>query len=127
MGPCHSHPLIAENLDRLKALVHLISPRLEEGKAKLAELNDIVLVVERLVSKGELRQKRVLVTSGATTESLDPIRILTTRSSGRTGRELAYEAFRRGADVTIVHNGEARLVNQVRVGKRHGDDSSGAF
>ncbi|MGA8070963.1 MAG: bifunctional phosphopantothenoylcysteine decarboxylase/phosphopantothenate--cysteine ligase CoaBC, partial [Halobacteriota archaeon] len=114
-GSMYSHPLIAENLDRLKALVHLISPRLEEGKAKLAELNDIVLVVERLVSKGELRQKRVLVTSGATTESLDPIRILTTRSSGRTGRELAYEAFRRGADVTIVHNGEARLVNQVRV------------
>ena len=55
-----SHPLIAENLDRLKALVHLISPRLEEGKAKLAELNDIVLVVERLVSKGELKTKEGL-------------------------------------------------------------------
>jgi hypothetical protein len=37
--------------------VHLVSPRLEEGKAKLAELDDIVLVVERLVSEGELRAK----------------------------------------------------------------------
>jgi len=111
----YSHPFIAENLDRLKNLVHFVSPRLEEGKAKLAELDEIVLVVERLVSEGELRQKRVVITSGATTESLDPIRILTTRSSGRTGRELAYEAFRRGASVTIVHNGDARLVNQVHV------------
>ena len=111
----YSHPFIAENLDRLKNFLHFVSPRLEEGKAKLAELDEIVLVVERLVSEGELREKRVVITSGATTESLDPIRILTTRSSGRTGRELAYEAFRRGASVTIVHNGDARLVNQVHV------------
>jgi phosphopantothenoylcysteine decarboxylase/phosphopantothenate--cysteine ligase len=111
----YSHPFITENLDRLKDFVYFVSPRLEEGKAKLAELDEIVLVVERLVSEGELKQKRVVITSGATTESLDPIRILTTRSSGRTGRELAYEAFRRGASVTIVHNGDARLVNQVHV------------
>jgi phosphopantothenoylcysteine decarboxylase/phosphopantothenate--cysteine ligase len=110
----YSHPLIAENLDRLKELVHVVSPRLEEGKAKFAELDEIVLVVERLVSACELRQKRVVITSGATIEALDPIRILTTRSSGRTGRELAYEAFRRGANVTIVHNSDARLVNQIR-------------
>ncbi len=111
----YSHPFITENLDRLKDFVYFVSPRLEEGKAKLAELDEIVLVVEQLVSEGELKQKRVVITSGATTESLDPIRILTTRSSGRTGRELAYEAFRRGASVTIVHNGDARLVNQVHV------------
>jgi len=111
----YSHPFIAENLHRLKDLVHFVSPRLEEGKAKLAELDEIVLVVERLVSEGELSQKRVVITSGATIESLDPIRILTTRSSGRTGRELAYAAFRRGASVTIVHSGDARLVNQVHV------------
>jgi len=111
----YSHPFITENFDRLKELVHFVAPRLEESKAKLAELEDIVLVVERLLSAGELKQKRVLITSGATPEPLDPIRMLTTRSSGRTGRELAYEAFRRGASVTIVHNGDARLVNQVHV------------
>jgi phosphopantothenoylcysteine decarboxylase/phosphopantothenate--cysteine ligase len=111
----YSHPLIAENLERLKELVHFVPPRLEEGKAKLAELDEIVLVVERLVSDGELRKKRVIITSGPTVEALDPIRILTTRSSGRTGRELAYEAFRRGANVTIVHNSDVRLVNQVHV------------
>jgi phosphopantothenoylcysteine decarboxylase/phosphopantothenate--cysteine ligase len=45
----------------------------------------------------------VLITSGSTAESLDPIRILTNRASGKTGRELALEAYRRGADVTLLH------------------------
>ncbi|HYA33126.1 MAG TPA: bifunctional phosphopantothenoylcysteine decarboxylase/phosphopantothenate--cysteine ligase CoaBC [Candidatus Bathyarchaeia archaeon] len=111
----YSHPAIAENLDRLRELGHIVPPRVEEGKAKLAEVDEIVLVVERLVSEGELRHKRVVITSGPTMEALDPIRVLTTRSSGRTGRELAYEAFRRGANVTIVHNGDVKLINQVCV------------
>jgi phosphopantothenoylcysteine decarboxylase/phosphopantothenate--cysteine ligase len=34
---------------------------------------------------------------------VDPIRILTNRASGKTGTELALEAYRRGAEVTIVH------------------------
>ncbi|MEI7826583.1 MAG: bifunctional phosphopantothenoylcysteine decarboxylase/phosphopantothenate--cysteine ligase CoaBC [Euryarchaeota archaeon] len=111
----YSHPLVKENLNRLEELVHFVWPRLEEDKAKVADMHEIVLTVERLLSRGDLAEKRVLITSGATIEAVDPIRILTTRSSGRTGREIAYEAFRRGADVTIVHNGTVRLVNQIRV------------
>jgi phosphopantothenoylcysteine decarboxylase / phosphopantothenate---cysteine ligase len=111
----YSHPLIKENFNRLGELVHFVWPRLEEERAKFADMGEIVLTVERLLSRGDLAEKRVLITSGATIEAVDPIRILTTRSSGRTGREVAYEAFRRGADVTIVHNGTVRLVNQVRV------------
>jgi phosphopantothenoylcysteine decarboxylase / phosphopantothenate---cysteine ligase len=111
----YSHPLIKENLKRLGELVHFVWPRLEEDRAKFADVREIVLTVERLLSRGDLVEKRILITSGATIEAVDPIRILTTRSSGRTGREIAYEAFRRGADVTIVHNDNVRLVNQVRV------------
>ncbi|MFQ6119191.1 MAG: phosphopantothenoylcysteine decarboxylase, partial [Methanosarcinales archaeon] len=47
--------------------------------------------------------KKILITSGATIEYIDPIRILTNRSSGKTGIELAKEAYRRGAEVVIVH------------------------
>jgi phosphopantothenoylcysteine decarboxylase/phosphopantothenate--cysteine ligase len=111
----YSHPLIRENLNRLGELVHFVWPRLEEDRAKLADQREIVLTVERLLSRWDLAEKRVLITSGATIEAIDPIRILTTRSSGRTGREIAYEAFRRGADVTIVHAGSALLVNQIHV------------
>lgn len=49
--------------------------------------------------------KRILITGGATAEAIDPIRLLTNRASGKTGIELAFEAFRRGADVTLVHRG----------------------
>ena len=110
-----SQPAVKHNMDRLSQSAHFVWPRLEEYRAKIAEEEHIVLVIERLLSKDDLKGKRILITSGATIESLDPIRIFTTRSSGRTGREIAYEAFRRHADVTIVHNGEASLVNQIRV------------
>jgi phosphopantothenoylcysteine decarboxylase / phosphopantothenate---cysteine ligase len=111
----YSQPLVRENINRLGELVHFVWPRLEEDRAKFADTDEIVLTVERLLSSWDLAKKKVLITSGATIEAVDPIRILTTRSSGRTGREIAYEAFRRGADVTIVHNSTAQLVNQIRV------------
>jgi phosphopantothenoylcysteine decarboxylase/phosphopantothenate--cysteine ligase len=47
----------------------------------------------------------VVVTSGATTESIDPIRTLSNRASGRTGRAVARALAIRGADVTLVHDG----------------------
>jgi len=111
----YSQPLVRENINRLEELVHFVWPRLEEDRAKFADTREILLTIERLLSQGDLAKKKVLITSGATIEAIDPIRILTTRSSGRTGREIAYEAFRRGADVTIVHNNTAQLVNQIRV------------
>jgi phosphopantothenoylcysteine decarboxylase/phosphopantothenate--cysteine ligase len=50
-----------------------------------------------------LAGKKVLITSGPCREKVDDVRVLTTRSSGLMGRELALEAFRLGADVTVVH------------------------
>ncbi len=110
-----SHDAVAHNVDKLRPRVIFVQARIDEQRAKLASEEEILLVVERTLSKGDLKGKRVLITSGATAESIDPVRILTTRSSGRTGRALAYEAFRRHADVTIVHNGDAPLVNQIHV------------
>jgi len=79
---------------------------LEEGKAKMANIEDTVMRVLRILSRKELKGKKVLVTGGATAEAIDPIRILTNRSSGKTGVELAREAFIRGADVTLVQKGK---------------------
>jgi phosphopantothenoylcysteine decarboxylase/phosphopantothenate--cysteine ligase len=45
------------------------------------------------------------VTSGATTGSIDPIRTLSNRASGKTGREVARACYARGAEVTLVHDG----------------------
>jgi phosphopantothenoylcysteine decarboxylase / phosphopantothenate---cysteine ligase len=100
----YCHPAVLRNLEALKEMgVCVVDPRIEEGKAKIADAQRGVLEVERLLGPGNLLGRRILITSGATAEKIDPIRILTNRASGRTGVQLAMEAYRRGAEVTIVH------------------------
>jgi phosphopantothenoylcysteine decarboxylase/phosphopantothenate--cysteine ligase len=102
----YNHPIVIENIGKLAELgVEFINPIMEEGAAKIASKEEIVLRVERTLGKKTLKGKRILITGGATAEAIDPIRILTNRASGKTGVELALEAFRRGADVTLVHRG----------------------
>ncbi|MGB7571999.1 MAG: bifunctional phosphopantothenoylcysteine decarboxylase/phosphopantothenate--cysteine ligase CoaBC [Methanothrix sp.] len=100
----YRHPAVLKNLEALRGMgVQLIDPRLEEGKAKIADNAAIVREVERLLGPGDLAGRRIVITSGSNAESVDPIRILTNRASGKTGVALALEAHRRGAEVTLVH------------------------
>ena len=102
----YDHPIVIENIGKLTGLgVEFVNPVTEEGAAKIAGNEEIVLRVERALGKNTLAGKKILITGGATAEAIDPIRILTNRASGRTGVELALAAFRRGADVTLVHRG----------------------
>ncbi|VVB95783.1 Flavin prenyltransferase UbiX [uncultured archaeon] len=102
----YDHPIVIENIGKLTELgVEFVNPILEEGAAKIASNEEIVLRAERTLGRKNLAGKRILITGGATAEAIDPIRILTNRASGKTGIELAFEAFRRGADVTLVHRG----------------------
>ena len=55
-----------------------------------------------LEKPGPLTGKRVLVTAGPTREPVDPVRVLSNRSSGRMGFAVAGAAWRRGADVALV-------------------------
>ncbi len=100
----YNHPIVIENIGKLTELgVEFVNPVVEEGAAKIAGKEEIVLRVERALGGKKLAGKRILITGGATAEAIDPIRLLTNRASGKTGIELAFEAFRRGADVTLVH------------------------
>ena len=96
----YDNPFLMENLERLRrAGVHVLDPKLEEGKAKLAEPEDIVEHVLRLLGPGTLRGRRVLVVNGATQEPIDAMRVVGNKSTGRTGAALVREAFRLGAEV----------------------------
>jgi phosphopantothenoylcysteine decarboxylase/phosphopantothenate--cysteine ligase len=100
----YRHPAVVENLIKLKSWgISIVGPKLEEGVAKIASNEEVVLEVERALGKRILENRKIIITSGSTAESLDPIRILTNRASGKTGKELALEAYRNGADVTLVH------------------------
>ena len=105
--PMYDHPGVLESIERLEAWdIEFVEPRLEEGKAKIASEEAIVLETARAAGGQPLAGRHVVVTSGPTSESLDPVRILTNRASGRTGRAVAKACYVRGADVTLVHDGE---------------------
>lgn len=120
----YRHPAVCKNLETLRAMhLTIVPPRMEEEKAKIAGIEEICLYIERALAAASapapLAGTRVLITSGSCREELDDVRILTTRSSGVMGRALALEAFRLGADVTVVSNtaihGEIPAVKNIRI------------
>ncbi|MBB6449350.1 phosphopantothenoylcysteine decarboxylase/phosphopantothenate--cysteine ligase [Geomicrobium halophilum] len=74
------------------------------GKGRMAEPEDIFrfLSKEQKPALPYLKGKKVLITAGPTRETIDPVRFLSNRSSGKTGFALAQAAQDQGADVTLV-------------------------
>jgi len=104
--PMYDHPGVLDAIERVESWgADFVEPRLEEGKAKIASEAAIVTAVARATTPDPLAGRHVVVTSGATTESVDPIRTLSNRASGRTGRAVARACHVRGASVTLVHDG----------------------
>ncbi len=101
----YKHPILIENINKLEALgVRFVGPRIGEGKAKIAETDEIVsAVIQKLTATTDLSGLRILITAGPTIEPIDPVRVITNRSSGKMGMALAEEALSRGAEVTLVY------------------------
>ncbi|WP_435143981.1 bifunctional phosphopantothenoylcysteine decarboxylase/phosphopantothenate--cysteine ligase CoaBC [Halobaculum sp. P14] len=103
--PMYDHPGVLDAIDRVESWgVDFVDPRVEEGKAKIATEEAIVSDVARAAGDRPLDGRRIVVTSGATSERVDPIRVLTNRASGRTGRAVARACYAAGADVTLLHD-----------------------
>jgi phosphopantothenoylcysteine decarboxylase/phosphopantothenate--cysteine ligase len=85
------------------------------GAGRLAEPEVILELVDRIVHgyRGPLTGKRVLISAGGTREPVDPVRVISNRSSGRQGYALAEVARRLGADVTLVTTVERDLALDV--------------
>jgi len=74
-----------------------------EGKGRLPDAEVIYENVWRaLCGKKDYEGKNVVVTAGPTHEYIDPVRYVSNPSSGKMGYALAYEAWRRGANVTLI-------------------------
>ncbi len=103
--PLYDHPLVQQNIAKLEEIgVQFIQPDVTEGKAKIAPVEKIVrAVIGKLSSqKRDLAGHRVLVTAGPTVEHIDPVRVITNRSSGKMGLAIAEEVASRGAQATLV-------------------------
>ncbi|MBM3149236.1 MAG: bifunctional phosphopantothenoylcysteine decarboxylase/phosphopantothenate--cysteine ligase CoaBC [Chloroflexi bacterium] len=106
----YQNKVTQENLDKLKARgFTFVGPgygRLacgDMGLGRLVDVDEILgAVCQVLGRKGDLADKRVVVTAGGTQEPVDPVRCLTNRSSGKMGYALAEAARDRGAEVVLV-------------------------
>jgi phosphopantothenoylcysteine decarboxylase/phosphopantothenate--cysteine ligase len=106
------HPAVQANLETLRSRGVVVVPpgegRLaggDVGAGRLAEPADIVAAVAYVLAGSDTRDLegvRVLVTAGGTREAIDPVRVITNRSSGKQGYAIAAEAESRGAIVTLV-------------------------
>jgi phosphopantothenoylcysteine decarboxylase / phosphopantothenate---cysteine ligase len=118
------HPSVQENLATLERRgVSIVPPEpghLAGGDAGEGRLADPALIAQRaLEAVGEGRPRdlaglRVVVSAGGTREPIDPVRVLTNRSSGKQGHAVAEAAARRGASVTLVTSSALAPSNDPR-------------
>jgi len=120
------HPATQANVARLvewgATLIGPAEGRLASGamgKGRMVEPETILDAARQLLGKkGDMAGMRVVVTAGGTRESLDPVRYITNRSTGKMGYALAEAARDRGADVTLISTANLPLpvgVNLVGV------------
>lgn len=106
----YENPATKENVARLRDRgVVVVEPdfgRLASGlvgRGRLADLEEILGRIRWVLGRdGDLADVHLLVTAGGTQEPLDPVRVLTNRSSGKMGYAIAEAAMDRGARVTLI-------------------------
>jgi phosphopantothenoylcysteine decarboxylase/phosphopantothenate--cysteine ligase len=107
----YAHPATVANLATLRERgVMTVGPEvgsLAEGPSdrpgRMSEPETILAHAERLLAtRGPLAGRRVVVTAGPTREALDPVRLISNRSSGKMGYRLAEAAWARGAEVILI-------------------------
>jgi phosphopantothenoylcysteine decarboxylase / phosphopantothenate---cysteine ligase len=119
----YQNPVTQENEARLKARGYCIIPpavgRLASGGYGPGRFPDTEVIIGTLKQilgrKGDLAGKRIVVTAGGTQEPIDPVRILSNRSSGKMGFALAEAARDRGAEVILIATPTAALPSPVGV------------
>ena len=107
----YNNAIVQRNMEKLKGIGYLIvkpgAGRLacgDVGEGKLALVDDIVDEILKLLNqKMDYEGKKVLVTAGGTEVPIDPVRILTNRSSGKMGICIAEALRDRGAEVTLIY------------------------
>ncbi len=100
----YENPAVVKNIEFLKNKVDFISPSFVEGKAKAAEPEEILeKILRKFGSSPALKGKKVLITAGPTIEYIDPVRVITNQSTGKTGILLASEFVSAGAKVTLIY------------------------
>ena len=100
----YENAAVCKNIAFLEKKIDFVSPNMIEGKAKAPEPEDVLHFILRKFGQSKiLKGKKVLMTAGPTIEKIDPIRVITNHSTGKTGVLLASELVSAGAKVTLVY------------------------
>lgn len=121
-GGMYSNPVTQENLKILSARgVELWGPAAGHlasglsGKGRMLEPEQLIGHLRvRLGRDGILKGKKVIVTAGGTQEPIDPVRVISNRSSGKQGYKIAQAALDQGANVVLI-SGPVSLTPPVGV------------
>lgn len=105
-----NNPFVQENMSKLKKHgYHIVEPETgflacgTNGVGRMKEPEEIFdRTVEIFSENKKLKGKKILITAGGTREKIDPVRYITNASSGKMGLALADNAYRMGADVTLI-------------------------
>jgi phosphopantothenoylcysteine decarboxylase/phosphopantothenate--cysteine ligase len=106
-----AHPQTRANLERLLSRgIVTVGPEIgalaegpSERPGRMSEPETILAHAARMLrSSGPLARRRIVVTAGPTRESIDPVRVVTNRSSGKMGYRIAEAAWERGAEVVLI-------------------------
>lgn len=106
----YKHPSTLASFSKLQSFGNIIIPAESgelasglSGEGRMAEPENIVSFIENdIAGKLPLRGKKILITAGPTYEAIDPVRFIGNHSSGKMGFEIAKEAAKLGAEVTLV-------------------------
>lgn len=100
----YRHPIVNENMEKLRKYgITIIEPKIEENKAKMMNVEEIVANIVRCIGKNDMIGKKTLVIAGSTEEEIDDVRVITNRSTGKTGIEIAKNIFERGGNVKLLY------------------------
>ncbi|MFH1185860.1 MAG: bifunctional phosphopantothenoylcysteine decarboxylase/phosphopantothenate--cysteine ligase CoaBC [Chloroflexota bacterium] len=109
-GGMLDHPATQENLAKLAqrgatiagpAAGHLASGL--SGKGRMLEPAELLGHIRLLLGRdGRLAGRKIVISAGGTQEPIDPVRVLTNKSSGKQGYALAQAALDAGADVALI-------------------------
>lgn len=104
------NPIVQDNINKLKKFgyeiiepVHGMLANRDFGDGKLPDEETILeYIIREIAFEKDLAGRKIMVTAGATRESIDPVRFITNHSSGKMGFAAARAAMLRGADVTLI-------------------------
>lgn len=104
------NPIVQDNIEKLKKYGYeIVEP--DRGMLANGDIGDgrmpeesvlLKYILKEIAFEKDLLGKKIIVTAGATRESLDPVRFITNHSSGKMGYAIAENAMLRGAEVTLV-------------------------